>query len=374
MKVKIGWLASTILAIALIASVLTSGFTATPLARPIVGTVEAATAALASPAPSQGLSVRGVTEKVKPAVVQITAEQGVVDRQGRTTSRGGTGIGSGVVYDAQGMILTNNHVVENASTLTVTFPDGRVYTAKLLGGDKEMDLAVVKIDTQVSEILPVAVLGDSDALGVGDGLVAIGNALGLPGGPTVTSGVVSALGRAIQEPSDTSGQPGPYLYDLIQTDAAINPGNSGGPLLNMAGEVVGINTLGAGGGSTQGIGFAIAISSARPIADQLARDGKVVHPFVGISYGPLTAAQASKLNLTIRQGILIGQVAPESPAAKAGIKAQDVVTAVDDQKINGETSLGRALIRHKPGDRVVFSIIRDGQPIKVEVTLGTKGG
>jgi S1-C subfamily serine protease len=317
-----------------------------------------------------------VAEAARPAVVQITSQRAALDQRGRPTT--GNGVGSGVIYDPRCLILTNNHVVEGArSSLVVSLPDGRAYPGTLLSGDSQMDLAVVKIEAQAGEALPVATLGDSNALGVGDGVVAIGNALALPGGPTVTAGVVSALWRAIQEPSDTPTAPGPYLYDLIQTDAAINPGNSGGPLLDMAGEVVGINTLGAGGdGSTmtEGIGFAIAINTARPVADQLAAGKPVAHPFLGIGYGLLTPALASRLNLPVKQGVLVSQVAPGSPAAQAGLQARDVIVAVDGQSIVDETTLGRALNQHQPGDRVSLSVARGSGQQTLDVTLGQRPG
>ena len=318
-------------------------------------------------------SVRAVAEAVRPAVVQITSQQAARDPFGRPTT--GTGVGSGVIYDPSGLILTNNHVVDGAQSMVVSLPDGRTYPGKLVGGDSQMDVAVVRVEPQAGDSLPVATLGDSDALGVGDGLVAIGNALALPGGPTVTAGVVSAVGRAVQEPSDTPGQSGPYLYDLIQTDAAINPGNSGGPLLNMAGEVVGINTLGAGGDSStmaQGIGFAVAINTARPVADLLAAGKQIGHPFLGISYGMLTPAAAAQLGTSVKQGVIVGQVVAGAPAAQAGVQARDVVVAVDGQPIVDETTLGRALNQHQPGDRVQLSIARGSQQLTLDVTLGQR--
>src|SRR5581483_11366470 len=203
-------------------------------------------------------AVRRVAQQVRPAVVQITNEQVAADRfnQGVTVP---AGVGSGVIYDPQGHILTNNHVVEGALRLLVSLPDDRSSPARLVGGDPQTDLAVVQID---APDLPVAALGDSSELQVGDWVVAIGNALGLPGGPTVTVGVVSALGRTIQEPGTRTNSAGPFLFDVIQTDAPINPGNSGGPLVDLDGQVVGISSVMAGqaepGVQAQGIGFAIA--------------------------------------------------------------------------------------------------------------------
>ena len=368
MRDRVGWLLSGVLAGAL-AVVL-----GTQAAAPRVATPAPSVAAVEKQVelpPAQLGSVRAVAELTKPAVVQITSQQATVDGLGRASNR--TGVGSGVIYDPSGLILTNNHVVEGARTLLVSLPDGRSYPGTLRGGDSQMDLAVIRIEAESGEELPVAQLGDSEALAVGDGVVAIGNALALPGGPTVTAGVVSALGRAIQEPSERPGEPGPDLYDLIQTDAAINPGNSGGPLLNMAGEVVGINTLGAGGdGTVQGIGFAIAINAARPIADQLATGGRVAHPFLGIGYGLLTPALAAELAVPIKQGVVVGQVVADSPASRAGLRQRDVIVTVDDQPIVDETTLGRALNRHQPGDQVLLVVVRGSERLSLEATLAER--
>ena len=345
---------------------------ATAPPRPAAVAYRAAEPAALVPAPPG--SIRAVVEQTKPAVVQITSKQVTLDLLGRPTTAG-SGIGSGVIYDPRGLILTNNHVVEGARALTVALPDGRTYPGKLLGGDPLMDLAVVQIAPQAGESLPVAVLGDSEALGVGDWVVAIGNALGLPGGPTVTAGVVSAVGRAVQEPGQTSGEPGPYLYDLIQTDAAINPGNSGGPLLNVAGEVVGINTIVAGSAGNvmaQGIGFAIAINAAQPIAAQLAAGGRVSHPFLGVAYVPVTPGIAAQLGVSVKQGVVVSQVVAGSPAARAGLQTRDVIAAVDGQPIVDETTLGRELNRRKPGERVQLSIVRGSERVPLDVALGER--
>ena len=301
--------------------------------------------------------------------MQITTHQVSADVFSRAEPE--TGVGSGVIYDPAGYILTNNHVVAGAQTLTVALPDGRVFEGKLLGGDPQTDLAVVQIQ---GDGLPVARLGDSDQLNVGDWVVAIGNALGLSGGPTVTAGVVSALGRTVQEPGDTLGAGGPFLYDLIQTDASINPGNSGGPLVNLNGEVVGVNTLVAGiaepGIQAQGIGFAISANGARPIAEQLVSTGRVAHPFLGIRYTAVTPAVASQLGVQDGHGIVVMQVLPGSPAEQAGLRQSDVIVGIDNQKIEHESTLGRVLSTHKPGDAVTLEIRRDGVVQQVEVTLG----
>jgi len=329
----------------------------------------------AAPQPQLGsdfsTAVRRVAEAVKPAVVQITTSQQSIGSFNQPVPQ--TGVGSGVIFDQAGYILTNNHVVADSQSLTVALPDGRTFDGKLIGADPATDLAVVQIP---SGNLPVAQLGDSSQMAVGDWVVAIGNAIALPGGPTVTAGVAGALGRTIQEPADQSGAPGPFLYDLIQTDAAINPGNSGGALVNLAGQVVGINTLVAGmaepGVQAQGIGFAIAINSAKPIAQQLVASGKAVHPFLGIQYSALTPSIARQLGIQDGQGIVVLQVVAGSPSDKAGLKRQDVLTQVDDQKIADESTLGRVLSTHKPGDVLTLQVRRGSQTMPVTVTLGER--
>ena len=204
-------------------------------------------------------------------------------------------------------------------------------------------------------------------------MVAIGNALALPGGPTVTQGVVSALNRTVQEPGDQPNTPGPFLFNAVQTDAAINPGNSGGALVNLDGQVIGINTLGAGqaepGVQAEGIGFAISINTAKPIADQLVATGRAVHPYLGIQYAPLTPSIAAQLRATVTDGIVIGAVQQGSPAASAGLQPRDIVTAVDGQALPEESSFAEVLSSHKPGDTVTLRVVRDGNQQDVQATL-----
>ena len=323
----------------------------------------------ASTADDFSYTIRRVAEQVRPAVVQITTHDlssDLLNDSGDTA-----GVGSGVIYDPAGYILTNNHVVAGAKSLAVALPDGRTFDGKLLGGDSQTDLAVVQIQ---GENLPVALLGDSDQLSVGDWVVAIGNALGLPGGPTVTVGVVSALGRTVQEPGDGLGEGGPFLYDLIQTDASINPGNSGGALVNLKGEVVGINTLVAGAAGpgilAQGIGFAIAVNGAKPVVDQLIATGHVAHPFLGIRYVGITPVIARDMGIQDTQGIVVIKVVPGSPADLAGVRQLDVIKSIDGQSIEHESVLGRELSAHKPGDVVSLEIIRNGVSGQLRVTLG----
>ncbi len=314
--------------------------------------------------------VRQVAEQVKPAVVQVTNEQAGF---GNFTQSGAipVGVGSGIIYDSDGHILTNNHVVEGASKIIVSLADGRTFTAKLLGGDARTDLAVIQIS---GSNLPVAQLGDSSQLRVGDWVVAIGNALALSGGPTVTAGVVSATGRAVQEPATSQGTAGPFLFGLIQTDAPINPGNSGGPLVNLDGQVIGINTLGGGstssGVQTYGIGFAISIATAKPIADQLVATGKVIHPYLGIEYVPLNPAIAAQNGISVQYGAYIRNVVSGSPAAQAGLQSGDVITAIDGTQLQSDSDLAQILGQHKPGDQVTLTVQRGNQQLTIKVTLG----
>jgi len=321
-------------------------------------------------------AIRQVVQQVKPAVVQITNEQVQPDQFGGAAVP--AGVGSGVIYDAQGHILTNDHVVAGAQQLQVSLPDGRTFPAKLIGGDAQTDLAVVQIS---GSNLPTATLGDSTKLQAGDWVVAIGNALALPGGPTVTQGVVSAVGRTVQEPPNSQGPggpggsaAGPFLFDLIQTDAPINPGNSGGPLVDLNGQVVGINTLAAGeaepGVQAQGIGFSIAINTAKAIADQLVSTGQVVHPSLGIGYVPLNPAIAAQLGVNAKQGAVVLRVEPGGPAASAGLQRGDVITEVDGKALQGDSGLAEAIGPHKPGDTVTLTVLRGSQSMQVKVTLG----
>jgi S1-C subfamily serine protease len=324
-------------------------------------------------------AIRVVTQKVKPAVVQITNQQVQFDQFSNQEYDIPAGVGSGVIYDNQGHILTNNHVVEGASQLLVSLPDGRSLPAKLIGADPQTDLAVVQIS---GNNLPVAPLGDSGRLQVGDWVVAIGNALALPGGPTVTAGVVSALDRTVQEPGDTTGNgfqtsQGPFLFDVIQTSAPINPGNSGGPLLTLAGQVIGINTLVAGqaepGVSAQGIGFAISIDAAKPIADQLVATGHVVHTYLGVSYVTMNPAVAAQLSVTPdTMGVAVVQVLQGSPAAQAGLQRRDVITAIDGKALQDDTVLQQTLALHKPGDTVTLTVQRGSQKLTVTVKLAER--
>jgi len=333
-------------------------------------TAPSATAASGVPA---GSSITEVASRVRPAVVQVTNQAVVGTDQFNRPVPQINGIGSGVIYDPNGLILTNNHVIEGADQLVVGLPDGRSFSATVVGADPQTDLAVLRIS---APDLPVARLGDSSTLSVGDWVVAIGNALGLSGGPTVTQGIVSALGRSIA-PSNTP-QPGEratsFLYDLIQTDAPINPGNSGGPLVNLQAQVVGINTLVATSSGqnapAEGIGFAISINTARAIAGQLVAAGHVTHPYLGITYVALNPALAAHLKTSAQRGMYVDSVDPNSPASQAGIQQGDVIVSADGQPLVSESDLGRIINQHKPGDQVQLTIERDGRQQTIGVTLG----
>lgn len=332
-----------------------------------------ATAAATSTTATTGAAlpdVASVAAKVRPATVLVSnIAQGRPTRANPTGSEVPQGAGTGFIIDPSGIIVTNAHVVEGAQRLTVQLPppDGRTFDATLVGSATNNDLAVLRISGQN---LPTVPLGTSASLKIGEWVVAIGNALALPGGPTVTAGVVSALGRDATEPGSTPGQRGPTLFDLIQTDAAINPGNSGGPLVNMRGEVVGINTLGTT--EAQGIGFAISIDTAKPIIDQLIQTGKVSVPYLGISTASVTASIAAANGLPRNDGVYIQQVIPGTPAAQAGLQQGDIIFGIDNDTVKDTTTFQKALLKHKPGDQIALKINRGGTETTVQVTLGER--
>jgi S1-C subfamily serine protease len=328
-----------------------------------------ASAAPQSAPPAQALgSIAEVAEVSRPAVVFISVR--TTPAQGAFGAQPAGGVGSGAIFDPRGYIVTNNHVIENAQQIRVALPDGRTYDARLVGRDPPSDLAVIKIEPRAGEQLPLLQFGDSSRLRVGEWVVAIGNALGLEGGPTVSAGVVSALGRDVPEPS------GAVLENVVQTDAAINPGNSGGPLLNMAGQIVGINTLGAGrtenGYQAQGINFAISTTTARPIVDDLVQHGKVARAYLGVGSATLTPAIASELGIRFQAGAIIASVGQGTPAARAGLQQGDIVLAFGDQEIKNDRELRQAILARKPGDQVSLRFVRAGQSRTVSVTLAER--
>lgn len=265
------------------------------------------------------------------------------------------GMGSGVIFRADGYILTNYHVVDGADQVLVTLNNAQEYQAQVVGRDPKTDLAVLRI--QAPEALPVATLGDSDALQVGDWVVAIGNPFGLD--HTVTAGIVSAKGRVIGA--------GPY-DDFIQTDASINPGNSGGPLLNMRGEVIGINTAIVPNG--QGIGFAIPVNTAKPLIPQLVSTGKVTRGYLGLNLQTLTPALTQTLKLSESKGALVSEVFPGSPAAKAGLQRGDVIVTFDGKQISSAHDLATLVAATAVDKNVSLLILRDGSKQTVPLTVG----
>lgn len=329
----------------------------------------------ALPIPIGSLSIAEVAARVRPAVVQVTNEAVVGTDQFARPVPETNGIGSGVIYDPEGLILTNEHVVAGADQLTVGLPDGRRFSATVVGSDPQTDLAVLRID---GDNLPVAPLGSSSNLVVGDWVVAIGNAVGLSGGPTVTQGIISALDRSIVSPgggvSQSEQRPTTFLHNLIQTDAPINPGNSGGPLVNLQAQVIGINTAivatSNNGSPVEGIGFAIGIDTAKEIAAQLVANGRVEHAYLGIAYVPLNPALIARLDVPVEHGVVVTAVDPTSGAAEAGIEEGDIIVSAGGEPLDSESSLGRIISRLRPGATLPFVIFRDGQEQTVQVTLG----
>ena len=308
--------------------------------------------------------------KVSPAIVTITesgAAQNPSDPFGQIPS---TGIGSGVIFDSNGWIVTNKHVVAGSTTLQVALQDGRQFSGTIYGIDTLTDLAIVKVDATG---LPAAPIGNSSAAKVGQLAIAIGSPLGTYTN-SVTAGIISAFGRTIQV------QDGTQLRNLIQTDAAINPGNSGGALLDAAGNVVGINSAVAQ--TAEGIGFAIPINIAKPIMQQALAGQKLARPWIGIRYQALTQQIADQEKLAVSEGAWLQPasaggptdpaVVPDSPAAKAGLRDGDIITAVDGIKITALATLDDILLNYVPGTTVALDVLRDGKAITLTLTLGTR--
>jgi serine protease Do len=315
--------------------------------------------------PGVRLSTEEIVRKLRPSVVQVLTERATRNIFGQLVPS--QGIGTGVIIDDEGRIVTNDHVVriggaQVASRITVTLDDGSTAPATVVGTDPQTDLAVLDID---ADGLIAAELGDASALPVGAEVVAMGFALGIEGDPTVTRGVVSAKGRTIQEQSVA-------INDAIQTDAGINPGNSGGPLVDERGRVIGINTAIIGG--AQNIGFAISIDLVKPIAAELIENGRVARGFIGISFTDITPSLASSLDLPVRQGVGVVQVTRGSPAEDAGLAPNDIIIALEDTTVRNSGDLLEALRRHREGERVVIQFYRDGEERETEVTLGAQPG
>jgi len=299
------------------------------------------------------------------------------------SSGGGIATGSGILIDTEGHILTNNHVIEGASKVEVKLGSSDTeHEAEVVGADPATDVALLKVNAPTGEEHPLS-LGNSSKVSVGDPVVAIGNPFGLD--RTVTAGIVSALQRQIQAPNGFS------ISHVIQTDAAINPGNSGGPLINSEGQVIGINSqiqTGGSGDGNVGIGFAVPINTAREVVEQIEKNGKVEHAFIGISGGNITPALAKALKLPVEQGVLINEVVKGSPADKAGLEGGDtkatiegaqvnlggdIITEVNGDKVNSMEEVVDAVNSAHPGDKMELTVIRGADETKkVTVTLGVR--
>jgi serine protease Do len=291
------------------------------------------------------------------------APEGGGRREQRRTQQS---LGSGFVVDKDGYILTNRHVIEGADEVSVSFPDGKRYEAKIVGQDARTDVALIKIEAK-QPLTPVP-LGDSDKLEVGEWVLAVGNPFGLPGGGnSVTTGVVSYMGRDL-----SLGVQGTSVQ-MIQTDAAINPGNSGGPLINLRGEVIGINTMIVTGGSqsSSGVGFSVPINVAKEILPQLREKGKVTRGWMGVTIGPMTEDLAATYGLTEAKGAVVGSVSTGSPAEKAGLQPEDVVLSADNRPIDNNGDLSRYIASKQPGETVRLELLRGKDHKTASVTLGT---
>jgi S1-C subfamily serine protease len=341
---------------------------------------------LATPSPdgsdssSAGLTVEQIYQRASPGVAFIQAKvtQQTSSPFGFPSEQQGVDTGSGFVIDKKGDIITNSHVVNGASDITVRFGNGDDIKAKLVGKDVSTDLALLRIDPKATKLHPLE-LGDSSKLRVGDPAIAIGNPFGFD--RTVTSGIVSALQRQIDAPNNFT------INNVIQTDAAINPGNSGGPLLNAQGQVIGINSqiaTGGNGNGNVGIGFAIPIDTVKAAIPQLEKNGTVLHAYLGVSTAQLSPQDARDLNLPSDKGALVQQVTPRGPAAKAGLRAGntqtnsglviggDLIVKVDGRQITKPDDLVAAVSAHRPGDSVQLQYYRDGKLKTVTVKLGNR--
>jgi len=294
--------------------------------------------------------VAAIIQKDEPAIVAITTGDG--------PGSGNGGAGTGFVITEDGYIVTNNHVAENATKIEVAFTNGEIEPAKIVGTDPSADLAVLKVDRTG---LPTVELGDSDAVQVGDEVVAIGNALALEGGLSVTRGIISGTDRIV----DTDV--GSTLLGMLQTDAAINPGNSGGPLLDSQGRVLGINTAIANPASAQNVGFAIPISRAKPIIEDL-RLGRAA-AFLGVSTRNLTPASARELDLAIDRGAYVAEVTAGTPADDAGIQQGDVIVEIGGKEIEDSGDMQTTIREHRPGDKVTVVVDRKGERKTLDATL-----
>lgn len=297
--------------------------------------------------------ITGAVEKLSESLVSISSMRlerrfpyGVVPLEGQ---------GSGVIIDRSGLIITNNHVIEGATRVQVSLKDGRNFVGEVVGADEATDIAVIKVD---ADDLPAATLGDSEKLKVGQFALAIGNALGLPGGPTASLGVISAMGRPLPG-SD-------FIFEgLLQTDAAVNPGNSGGPLADLNGRVVGINT--AMLPFAQGVGFAIPINTVKRIAREILEKGRVARPWIGISGVDLNQAVSRRYGIPVESGFLVAELVPGSPAHAAGMRVGDVIVAAEGNEVKHTKDLLFTLSKNPIGAPLALTVIRMGTRVHLQV-------
>jgi serine protease Do len=294
-------------------------------------------------------------DKVSKSVVNIASVRMLHDQLFRVFPV--EGVGSGVIIDEKGYILTNNHVIDDAERLKVTLTDGRVLKGRVAGSDEVTDLAVLKVESD--QPLPAVQLGNSDDLKAGQIVLAIGNPFGLTGGPAVTAGIVSSLNRSIQTRNG--------VLELIQTDAAINPGNSGGPLVNTKGEVIAINT--ANMPYAQGIGFAVPANTAKSILRELIEKGRVTRPWIGVASMKITPQLARYYGLPASEGALVAKVEPYSPADDAGLRKGDVIEQIDGSKVEDPTQIASRVRGKQVNERLTLTVNRYGRQLQVPVQV-----
>jgi len=334
------------------------------------------------------------TGPVQQTIITSTEEQALMDLYQRVNlsvvaivieGDGGDGLGSGFVIDAEGHIVTNHHVVEGAGNIEVDFSSGLKARARVLGTDPDSDLAVIKVDVPADQLTPIP-LGDSDQVQVGQRVFAVGNPFGLSG--TMTVGIISGLGRTLESTRITEGVGRFSAPDIIQTDAAINPGNSGGPLINLKGEVIGVNkAIESETGTNSGVGFAIAANTVKQIVPFLINDGEFVYPYLGVSSLPEVSLRLQEqLDLPTANGAYVTSVTPDGPADQGGLRADsapvdgqgfngdgDLIVAIDGRPVQVFSDLLSYLVNHtRPGQVVTLTVLREGKQMEVEVTLGER--
>ncbi|HET9200187.1 MAG TPA: trypsin-like peptidase domain-containing protein [Dehalococcoidia bacterium] len=328
------------------------------------------------PADSELRSVADVVDKLAPSVVTVQTALFDPSSLGDPVP---AGAGTGFIWDDEGRIITNFHVIQDPTNpltvvdeITITFSNGESAEASVVGFDINTDIAVLDVE-DAGDLTP-AEIGDLEDVAVGDAVIAMGNALNLEGTPTVTTGIVSALGRTINGVTESGGTIG--IPDALQTDAAINPGNSGGPLVDDEGRVIGINDQVIRGTETgvpvEGIGFAISIETAQPVIEEIIESGEVNRGFIGIQFVDLTPAVVQGLGLEEARGVAITEIVVGSPADEAGLEENDVIVQIGDVEIEDSGDLSTALLEYRAGDEVEITVIRDGEEETVTLTLGER--